>query len=104
LALKISFANSIAKLADETGADINEVMDGVGADKRIGRAFLNAGRGYGGGCFPKDVSGLISSASEHGVDLAIMTAASDVNETMPGYIANKAQEASATLPANGLPY
>ncbi|CAN5628047.1 UDP-glucose/GDP-mannose dehydrogenase family protein [soil metagenome] len=92
LALKISFANSIAKLADETGADINEVMDAVGADKRIGRAFLNAGRGYGGGCFPKDVSGLISSASEYGVDLAIMAAASDLNETMPGYIANKAQE------------
>jgi UDPglucose 6-dehydrogenase len=92
LALKISFANSIAKLADVTGADINEVMDAVGADNRIGRAFLNAGRGYGGGCFPKDVSGLISSASEHGVDLSIMTAASDLNETMPGYIANKAQE------------
>jgi UDPglucose 6-dehydrogenase len=92
LALKISFANSIAKLADHTGADINEVMDAVGADKRIGRAFLNAGRGYGGGCFPKDVSGLISSANEHGVDLQIMTAAADVNESMPGYIANKAQE------------
>jgi UDPglucose 6-dehydrogenase len=97
LALKISFANSIAKLADQTGADINTVMDAVGADKRIGRAFLNAGRGYGGGCFPKDVSGLISSASEHGVDLAIMTAASDVNETMPGYIAHKLQEALGGL-------
>lgn len=92
LALKISFANSIAKLADHTGADVVEVMDAVGADKRIGRAFLSAGRGYGGGCFPKDVSGLICSASEHGVDLQIMTAASDLNETMPGYIANKAQE------------
>src|SRR5690606_25734464 len=58
LALKISFANNIAKLADQAGADINEIMDAVGADRRIGRAFLNAGRGYGGGCFPKDVSGL----------------------------------------------
>ncbi len=91
LALKISFANSIAKLADQTSADINEVMDAVGADRRIGRAFLNAGRGYGGGCFPKDVTGLISSATEHGVDLPIMIAAAEVNETMPGYIANKAQ-------------
>lgn len=91
LALKISFANSIAKLADKTGADINEVMDVVGADRRIGRAFLNAGRGYGGGCFPKDVSGLISSGADHNVDLQIMTAASDVNATMPGYIAQKAQ-------------
>ncbi len=91
LALKISFANSIAKLADHTGADINEVMGVVGADRRIGSAFLNAGRGYGGGCFPKDVSGLISSANEHGVDLQIMISANDLNESMPGYIAKKAQ-------------
>lgn len=93
LALKISFANSVAKLADESGADVVDVMDAVGADKRIGRAFFNAGRGYGGGCFPKDVSGLIASASEHGVDMPIMIAAQDVNESMPGYIANKAHEA-----------
>lgn len=91
LALKISFANSIAKLSDQAGADISEVMDAVGADPRIGRAFLNAGRGYGGGCFPKDVSGLISSAGEHSIELSIMTAASDVNESMPGYIAYKIQ-------------
>ena len=97
LALKISFANSIAKLADEVDADVNDIMDAVGADQRIGRAFLNAGRGYGGGCFPKDVSGLISSASEYGVDLSIMHAAAEVNETMPGYIANKAQDALGTL-------
>jgi UDPglucose 6-dehydrogenase len=89
LALKISFANSIAKLADHAGADINDIMDGVGADERIGRAFLNAGRGYGGGCFPKDVSGLISSASDYSVDMHIMTAVSDLNESMPGYIATK---------------
>ena len=89
LALKISFANSIAKLADHTDADVNEVMDAVGADRRIGRAFLNAGRGYGGGCFPKDVSGLISTAGEYGVDLQIMTEAAELNASMPGYIANK---------------
>jgi UDPglucose 6-dehydrogenase len=97
LALKISFANSIAKLADKTNADINEVMDAVGADHRIGRSFLNAGRGYGGGCFPKDVSGLISSATDYGVELNIMTAASDLNESMPGYIANKAQAVLGNL-------
>lgn len=89
LALKISFANSIAKLADAANADINEVMDAVGADPRIGRAFLNAGRGYGGGCFPKDVSGLISSALEYGVDLDIMSAAQDTNASMPSYIVEK---------------
>jgi len=97
LALKISFANSIAKLADESGANVVDVMDAVGADKRIGRAFLNAGRGYGGGCFPKDVSGLISSASEHGVDMPIMVSAVDVNESMPGYIAEKAKKHLGTL-------
>lgn len=97
LALKISFANSIAKLADKAGADIIEVMDAVGADKRIGRAFLNAGRGYGGGCFPKDVSGLISSALEHGVDLDIMQAAQNVNSSMIGYIVDKLQTETGPL-------
>ncbi len=89
LALKISFANSIAKLADETQADITEVMDAVGADKRIGRAFLNAGRGYGGGCFPKDVSGLIRSAESYGVKLDIMHAVETLNDSMPDYIIDK---------------
>ncbi len=92
LALKISFANSIAKLCDETDADVVGVMDGIGTDTRIGRAFLNAGRGYGGGCFPKDVSGLISSALEHGVDLPIMTAATEINDSMAGYIVQKAEK------------
>jgi UDPglucose 6-dehydrogenase len=92
LSLKISFANSIAKLADKTNADIKEVMSAVGADPRIGQAFLNAGRGYGGGCFPKDVSGLIASGLEHGVDLDIMQASQAVNESMPGYIIEKLQE------------
>lgn len=95
LALKISFANSIAKLADAVDADVVEVMDAVGADERIGRAFLNAGRGYGGGCFPKDVSGLIASGLEYGVDLDIMNAAQQVNASMPGYIIEKLH---ATLP------
>jgi UDPglucose 6-dehydrogenase len=93
LALKISFANSVAVLADKASADINEVMDAVGADARIGRAFLNAGRGYGGGCFPKDVSGLIAAGLEKGVSLEIMRAAQAVNEQMPGYIIEKLQDA-----------
>jgi UDPglucose 6-dehydrogenase len=93
LALKISFANSIAILADKANADVVEVMDAVGADNRIGRAFLNAGRGYGGGCFPKDVSGLISSGLDFGVDLNIMQAAQAVNEAMPGYVVDKLLDA-----------
>lgn len=97
LALKISFANSIAKLSDKVGADITEVMDAVGADERIGRAFLNAGRGYGGGCFPKDVSGLIASGLEHGVDLDIMQAAQAVNQSMPGYVVEKLKDKLGSL-------
>lgn len=97
LALKISFANSIAKLADKVDADVVEVMDAVGADERIGRAFLNAGRGYGGGCFPKDVSGLISSGLENGVDLEIMQAAQSVNQSMPGYVVEKLKDSIGEL-------
>lgn len=89
LALKISFANSIAKLSDKVGADVVEVMDAVGADERIGRAFLNAGRGYGGGCFPKDVSGLIASGLENNVDIEVMQAAQELNKSMPGYVVEK---------------
>ena len=93
LALKISFANSIAKLADLSGADVMQVMDGIGSDRRIGRAFLNAGRGFGGGCFPKDVSGLIRSAEEYGAGMEIMKAATEVNESMPHYVISKAKAA-----------
>lgn len=89
LALKITFANSIAKLADQVGADIDEVMSVVGSDARIGRAFFGASRGYGGGCFPKDVSGLIDSASKHGAPLTIMEAVQEVNSSMPSYIVDK---------------
>ena len=92
LALKISFANSIAQLSDATGADVREVMSIVGADQRIGKAFFNAGRGYGGGCFPKDVSGLINSAEGFGVDLSIMQAATSVNDGMPPYIISRLEE------------
>jgi UDPglucose 6-dehydrogenase len=100
LALKISFANSIAKLADAVDADIVEVMDAVGADKRIGRAFLNAGRGYGGGCFPKDVSGIIASSLDNGVELEIMNAAQSVNDSMPGYVIEKMRVALGGSLAN----
>lgn len=86
LAMKISFANSIAKLSDAVGADINNVMDAVGADERIGGAFLNAGRGYGGGCFPKDVSGLIASGREYGINLELIKSTQAVNDSMPQYI------------------
>lgn len=92
LALKLSFANSIAMLADKADADVVEVLDAVGADNRIGKSFLKAGRGYGGGCFPKDVSGLIASGLDYGVDLEIMQAAQAQNDRMPGYIIDRLQD------------
>jgi UDPglucose 6-dehydrogenase len=95
LATKVTFANSIAKLADAAGADIVEVMDAVGADPRIGRAFLNAGRGFGGGCFPKDISGLISSSTDYSVEIDILHAVVQENDSMPGYIIDKAMNAAS---------
>ncbi|MBN1617956.1 UDP-glucose/GDP-mannose dehydrogenase family protein [Candidatus Dojkabacteria bacterium] len=92
LALKISFANSIALVCDKAGADINEVMDGIGLDSRIERSFLYAGRGWGGGCFPKDVSGLITVARGLGIDLPIMNSAVEVNNYMTEHIDKKIEE------------
>lgn len=92
LSLKISFANSIAKLADATGANVQEVMNGVGADIRIGRSFLYPGIGWGGGCFPKDVSGLIIVSKEYGVPQTIMEEAVNVNNGMINYVIEKGQK------------
>ncbi len=86
LALKISFANSVAKLAQKFDADVNEVMDGVGSDARIGRSFLYAGLGWGGGCFPKDVSGLISLFEQNNIQNPIMDAAVSENHSMAAYL------------------
>lgn len=97
LALKISFANSIAQLSDATGANVQEVMSVVGEDQRIGKAFFGAGPGYGGGCFPKDVSGLISSAKGFNVGMPIMEAASQVNEEMPVFIIDKLTDQHGSL-------
>jgi UDPglucose 6-dehydrogenase len=79
LALKISFINELAQLCEATGADIDSVADGIGADPRIGRAFLNAGLGYGGSCFPKDVRALENVAAYHGQSFWMLKAAIDVN-------------------------
>lgn len=89
LSLKISFANNIALLCDKTGADVNEVMDGVGSDSRIGRSFLYAGLGYGGGCFPKDVSGLIKVLDENHVSTSILSSSVSLNDSLPINFANK---------------
>ena len=92
LTTKISFANSIARICDEVGADINEVMNGIGMDERIGKSFLHAGLGWGGGCFPKDAAGLIYSSEEVGFDFKLLKAVVDINNSQILYFVRKVQE------------
>lgn len=80
LALKISYINEIGNLAERVGADIREVARGIGLDARIGPRFLQAGLGWGGSCFGKDTSALISTAAEYGLAMPIVAAARDVNK------------------------
>ncbi len=79
LATKISFANLISFLCEKSGADVDEVMDGVGLDDRIGRKFLDPGVGYGGSCFPKDVKALTQIGISYGVDMSFLEAVEEVN-------------------------
>ena len=80
LATKISFMNEIAGLCEELGADVEKVRGGVGSDSRIGPAFLFAGVGYGGSCFPKDVTSLMSMGKQVGRPMSIVSAVHDLNE------------------------
>ncbi len=89
LATKISFINEIARLCDKTGADIEEVRDGIKTDPRIGAHFLYPGPGYGGSCFPKDVKALIKTAQDFDVNLDIVKAAEKVNESQKEYMFEK---------------
>ncbi len=80
LATKISFINEVANICDRVGADVTQVAKGIGLDSRIGNKFLNAGIGWGGSCFPKDVSALIHTADDYGYEAQLMKAAVSVNE------------------------
>ena len=80
LASRISFINEISNLCEHCGADIDEVKEGIGADKRIGGAFLNPGVGYGGSCFPKDIQGLAQMGNENNIILRTVAAIFDANE------------------------
>jgi UDPglucose 6-dehydrogenase len=83
LATKISFSNEIGNICKHLGIDVYEVMKGVGLDQRIGPQFLNAGAGFGGSCFPKDVSALVSLAKETGETPLVLQSVLDVNEQQP---------------------
>jgi len=80
LATKISFMNAVSRICEISGADIEKVAEGMGHDKRIGRAFLNAGIGYGGFCFPKDVQAFIKIAEQYGYDFQLLKATHNINE------------------------
>jgi UDPglucose 6-dehydrogenase len=80
LAMKISFVNSVAALCEHVDADIRSVVEGIGSDRRIGRAFLQPGPGWGGSCFPKDSRALVATASQHGYDFSLMRGVIDINE------------------------
>ncbi len=83
LATRISFANTMAQLCDEMGADVEAVMRGAGLDRRVGTAFFRAGLGYGGSCFPKDVTSLIHEGKRAGVSMEILEAVVSVNDELP---------------------
>ena len=89
LATKISFANEVARLCDFVGADVTEVTAGMGLDTRIGGRFLDAGLGWGGSCFGKDLSALISTANEYGYQPKILEGAISVNESQRKYVVDE---------------
>lgn len=97
LATKISFINSIADICEASGADVNELADAIGHDTRIGRRFLNAGLGFGGGCLPKDIRAFIARAEELGVgqSLGILREVDDQNLRRRQSILDKAEALAA---------
>src|SRR5437870_9333901 len=89
LATKISFINEIAQICERLGADVKEVAVGMGYDKRIGRAFLDAGLGYGGSCFPKDVRALAHMAGQEGLHPQLLRAVMDINHDQRRLVVTK---------------
>ncbi|QYK51399.1 MAG: UDP-glucose/GDP-mannose dehydrogenase family protein [Anaerolineales bacterium] len=92
LATKISFINEIADICERLGADVKEVAAGMGFDARIGKQFLEAGLGYGGSCFPKDVKALAFMGDEMGVDTRILNSVMEVNTARRNAIVQKLDE------------
>ncbi len=89
LATKISFINEIARICERLGADVKEVAAGMGYDNRIGRAFLDAGLGYGGSCFPKDVKALAHMAAEAGLHPQLLNAVMEINQDQRRLVVDK---------------
>jgi UDPglucose 6-dehydrogenase len=97
LAVKISFINEVANVCDRVGADVKEVSRGIGLDSRIGEKFLQAGIGWGGSCFGKDVSALIHTATDYGYTTELLKACVQVNQNQRGLVVEKIQQALKIL-------
>jgi UDPglucose 6-dehydrogenase len=97
LATKISFINEIANVCEEVGADVGQVAKGMGLDERIGGSFLRAGIGYGGSCFPKDVSALKMLAGNTGYHFQLLTAVIEVNELQKRRVVGKLEKHLGSL-------
>jgi UDPglucose 6-dehydrogenase len=97
LATKITFANAMAQICEASGADVSQVVHGMGLDYRIGPDFLRAGIGYGGSCFPKDVQSLIHTARELGCPSQLLEAVESTNQTLPGRFVNRMRTALGGL-------
>jgi UDPglucose 6-dehydrogenase len=97
LATKISFINEIANICERVGADVTQVSKGIGLDSRIGNKFLNAGIGWGGSCFPKDLAALINTGSDYGYDAQLLKAAVSVNQNQRTLVIQKLQSSLKIL-------
>jgi UDPglucose 6-dehydrogenase len=93
LATKISFINAISRICEKTGADIQQVAYGMGLDRRIGQSFLDAGIGYGGSCFPKDVDAFINICAKLGYDFRLLKAVKEANEQQREFFLAKVKDA-----------
>lgn len=102
LAMKISFVNAIAAMCEAVGANVDDVVEGVGADQRIGKAFLKPGPGWGGSCFPKDSRALVKIAADYGYDFTMMKGVIDVNDEQKRRMVAKVRRAVGLAPGRGL--
>ncbi|HUM16077.1 MAG TPA: UDP-glucose/GDP-mannose dehydrogenase family protein [Candidatus Nitrosotalea sp.] len=97
LAAKISFINAIANICENAGADVSQVMKGMGLDSRIGMQFLQAGLGYGGSCFPKDVDSLIHTAARFGYDFKLLRSVVEINKERALHLVEMMRKAMGPL-------
>jgi UDPglucose 6-dehydrogenase len=102
LATKISFINAIANVCEAAGADVSQVIKGMGLDPRIGSSFLQAGIGYGGSCFPKDVESLIHTSQALGYDFKLLRTVVDINRDRAGRLVETIKKVLSPLEARTL--